>query len=103
MRQPLICHCNFLEPGSVGASTLRHPSLVVIFSVIEDKMFLSMLGSLWEAVVVLFSLRTFHGVTRASVVDTRRCCTKKLTERSDSVDHPTDEVFFLHLCWMRHF
>ena len=41
MRQPLICHCNFLDPGSVGASTLGLPSLVVIFNVIEEKMFLS--------------------------------------------------------------
>ena len=52
MRQPLICHCNFLDPGSVGASTLGLPSLVVIFNVIEEKMFLSMLGSLGEAAVI---------------------------------------------------
>ena len=52
MRQQVLCHCNFLEPGSVRASTLRHPSLVVIFNVIEDKIFLSMLGSLCEAAVI---------------------------------------------------
>ena len=50
-RQPLICHCNFLDPGSVFASTLGLPSLVVIVNVIEEKMFLSMLGSLCEAAV----------------------------------------------------
>ena len=52
MTQPVLCHCNFLEPGSVGASTLGLPSLVVIFSVIEEKMFLSMLGSLCQAAVI---------------------------------------------------
>ena len=58
--------------------------LSLFFSVIEDKMFLSILGSLCEAAVFqAFFLHAFHGVTRASVVDTRRCCTKKLTERSD--------------------
>ena len=34
MRQQVLCHCNFLEPGSVGASNLGHPSLVV-FSVLS--------------------------------------------------------------------
>ena len=78
MRQPLICHCNFLDPGSVGASTLGLPSLVVIFNVIEEKMCLSMLGSLCEAAVIQLSfLQALHGVTRDSVVDPRRCCTKE--------------------------
>ena len=45
------CDCNFLEPGSVGASNLGHPSLVV-FSVIEEQMVLSMLGSLCDAAVI---------------------------------------------------
>ena len=77
MRQQVLCHCDFLEPGSVGASTFGHPSLVVFFSsVIEEQMVLSMLGSLCQAslIQVVFFLNALHGVTRASVVDTRRCC-----------------------------
>ena len=86
MTQPVLCHCNFLEPGSVGASTLGLPSLVVLSGAVDEQMFvLTMDGSLCEdaviQVVFLFSLlQTLHEVTRASVVDTRRCCTKNLTD-----------------------
>ena len=52
MRQPLICHCNFLDPGSVGASTFGLPSLVVLSGAVEEHMPFSMLGSLCEAAVI---------------------------------------------------
>ena len=77
----MICHCNFLDPGSVGASTLELPSLVVIFNVIEEKMFLSMLGSLCEAAVIqAFFFASPPRSDPSFVVDTSRCCTKKQTD-----------------------
>ena len=52
MTQPVLCHCNLLEPDSVGASTLRLPSLVNLSGAVEEQMFvLTMDGSLCEVAV----------------------------------------------------
>ena len=52
MTQPVLCHRNLLEPGSVGASTLRLPSLVNLTGAVEEQMFvLTMDGSLFDDAV----------------------------------------------------
>ena len=101
MTQPVLCHCNFLEPGSVGASTLGLPSLIVLSGAVDEQMFVGHFAKLLLP-RSFFLLQTLHGVTRAF------CCghKKMLHKESDrylmprdptvigAVDYPTDDEFF---------
>ena len=48
MTQPVLCHRSLLEPGSVGASTLRLPSLILLSGAVDEQMFVVTLRRCWN-------------------------------------------------------
>ena len=103
MTQPVLCHCNFLEPGSVGASNLGHPSLVVFLVLSKSRCSCRCSGLFAK---LLFSRSFFSASPPRSDPSFRRGYKKMLHKESNrnlmprdateigAENHPTDDEFF---------